>query len=54
VVANNSKILASALSEKDYNATKVQVNVNPSMCAIKPFLIPFLGIEDLMKIDVSV
>jgi len=53
VIAGNSKGLASALSEKDFNASKVQVNVNPSMCAIKPFLIPFLGIEDLMKIDVS-
>ena len=45
--------LASAVSEKDFAVPKIQVNVNPSMCAIKPFLIPFLGIEDLMKIDVS-
>ena len=53
LVAGNTKELASSLAEKDYNATKVQVNVNPSMSSIKPFLIPFLGIEDLMKIDVS-
>jgi hypothetical protein len=54
MIAGNSKELANALSQKDFNATKMQVNVNPSMCAIKPFLIPFLGIEDLMKIDVSI
>lgn len=53
VIADNSKELANALAEKDFMATKVQVNVNPSMCAIKTFLIPFLGIEDLMTIDVS-
>lgn len=54
MVSKNTGELARALSEKDYNATKMQVNVNPSMCAIKPFLIPFLGIEDLMKIDISI
>lgn len=53
LVASNSKDLAKALSDKDFNASKMQVTVNPSMCAIKPFLIPFLGIEDLMKIDVD-
>ena len=53
LVAGNTKELAASLAEKDYQATKVQVNVNPSMSSIKPFLIPFLGIEDLMKIDVS-
>jgi hypothetical protein len=53
LVAGNSKELASSVSGKDFLVPKIQVNVNPSMCAIKPFLIPFLGIEDLMKIDVS-
>ncbi len=53
IVAGNSKELASSVSGKDFAVPKIQVNVNPSMCAIKPFLIPFLGIEDLMKIDVS-
>jgi hypothetical protein len=53
LVANNTKDLATALLAKDFTATKMQVNVNPSMCTIKPFLIPFLGIEDLMKVDVS-
>jgi hypothetical protein len=52
-IAGNAKELAGAVSKKDFSAPKIQVNVNPSMCAIKPFLIPFLGIEDLMKIDVS-
>lgn len=46
--------LISALADNDFIAQKVQVNVNPSMCAIKPYLIPFLGIEDLMRIDLSV
>jgi hypothetical protein len=54
MVNRNTSELATALTAKDYNATKMQVNVNPSMCAIKPFLIPFLGIEDLMKIDISI
>jgi hypothetical protein len=54
ILTKNSGELASSLSEKDFSASKIQVNVNPSMCAIKPFLIPFLGIEDLMKIDVSI
>ncbi len=53
LIAKNSKELASSVSGKDFSVPKIQVNVNPSMCAIKPFLIPFLGIEDLMKIDVS-
>jgi len=53
IIAANSKDLANALKQKDYSTAKIQVNVNPSMCTIKPFLIPFLGIEDLMKIDVS-
>jgi len=53
LIAGNSKELASSVSEKDFLVPKIKVNVNPSMCAIKPFLIPFLGIEDLMKIDVS-
>lgn len=53
LVMGNSKELASSVSGKDYIVPKIQVNVNPSMCAIKPFLIPFLGIEDLMKINVS-
>jgi hypothetical protein len=52
-IAGNAKELAGAVSKKDFSVPKIQVNVNPSMCAIKPFLIPFLGIEDLMKIDVS-
>jgi len=52
-IAGNAKELASSVSKKDFSVPKIQVNVNPSMCAIKPFLIPFLGIEDLMKIDVS-
>ena len=53
LVVNNSKELANSVSSKDFTVPKIQVNVNPSMCAIKPFLIPFLGIEDLMKIDVN-
>ena len=53
LVVGNSKELAGSVSGKDFLVPKIQVNVNPSMCAIKPFLIPFLGIEDLMKIDVS-
>jgi Flagellar hook-length control protein FliK len=53
LIAGHSKELASSVSSKDYSVPKIQVNVNPSMCAIKPFLIPFLGIEDLMKIDVN-
>ena len=53
VFSERSKELAKAISEKDFIPAKVQVNVNPSMCSIKPFLIPFLGIEDLMKIDIS-
>jgi len=53
VFASRSQELAKAVSEKDFIPSKVQVNVNPSMCSIKPFLIPFLGIEDLMKIDIS-
>ncbi|MFH1710053.1 MAG: hypothetical protein ABH860_03140 [bacterium] len=53
LVNSNSKELAGAVSGKDFLVPKIQVKVNPSMCAIKPFLIPFLGIEDLMKIDVS-
>jgi len=53
LINENTKDLAQALSRKDYATTKIKVNVNPSMCSIKPFLIPFLGIEDLMKIDVS-
>jgi len=54
LIAKGSKDLASALSEQDFEATKVQVNVNPSMCAIKPFLIPFLGVEGLMCVDTSI
>ena len=40
-IAGNSKELASSVSKKDFSVPKIQVNVNPSMCAIKPFLIPF-------------
>lgn len=53
LIADNTKTLAVALKDKDYSATQVQVKVNPSMCAIKPFLVDFLGVKDLMAVDLE-
>lgn len=42
------------LSEKGYNVEECQARVNKSMCSIKPFLIPLLGLERLFRIDNTV
>ena len=53
LISENTKTLASALKDKDYQATQMQVKVNPSLVAIKPFLIDFLGVKDLMAVDLE-
>jgi hypothetical protein len=42
------------LSEKGYNVEECQARVNKTMCSIKPFLIPLLGLERLFRIDSTI
>ncbi len=42
------------LSEKGYNVEECQSRVNKTMCSIKPFLIPLLGLERLFRIDSTI
>ncbi len=41
------------LAAKNFDMNKFQVNVNPAMCAIKPYLLPMVRLEDLLRIDIQ-
>ncbi len=46
--------LRKKLAEKGYKVEECQARVNKTMCSIKPFLIPLLGLEKLFRIDSTV
>ena len=45
--------LMKKLLDKDYIAEGFQVKVNSTMCNIRPYLIPMIGLDDLTKINVE-
>lgn len=46
--------LKKKLTEKGYKVEECHARVNKTMCSIKPFLIPLLGLERLFRIDSTV
>ena len=53
-VVRGAEDLKKRMASREYDLQKFQVNVNPAMCAIKPYLLPMVRLEDLMRIDVQV
>ena len=53
MIVKESGILTSALADKDYIANKLQVHINPTLCAVRAFIMPFLTIEDTAQVNVS-
>ncbi len=53
LIIKESGDLKQKLMEKDYIAEGFQVKVNPTMCNIRPYLIPLIGLEDLLRINVE-
>ena len=53
LIASEGDDLKEKLADKNYQTTVFQVKVNKAMCAIKPYLIPLLGLENLLKIDLT-
>jgi len=45
--------LKQKLMEKNYITEGFQVKVNSTMCNIRPYLIPMIGLDDLLRIDVE-
>ncbi|MFA5104063.1 MAG: flagellar hook-length control protein FliK [Candidatus Margulisiibacteriota bacterium] len=46
--------LKTKLTEKGYKVEECSARVNKTMCSIKPFLIPLLGLERLFRIDSTI
>lgn len=53
LIIRQSGDLKQKLFDKDYIAEGFQVKVNPTMCNIRPYLIPLIGLDDLLKINVE-
>lgn len=52
-IITGSGELKKKLMDRDYVAEGFQVKVNPTMCNIRPYLIPLIGLDDLLKINVE-
>jgi hypothetical protein len=52
-VIRESGDLKSKLMDKNYIAEGFQVKVNPTMCNIRPYMIPLIGLEDLLRVSVE-
>lgn len=53
LIIRESGGLKSNLLDKNYITEGFHVGVNPTMCNIRPYLIPLIGIEDLLRINVE-
>lgn len=51
LIEENNKIFKKELNDKNFNVESFQVKTNPSMCSVKPYLIPLLGLNRLLRID---
>ncbi len=52
-IIRESGELKQKLLDRDYIAEGFQVKVNPTMCNIRPYLIPMIGLDDLLRINVE-
>ena len=52
-IIRESGDLKSKLMDKNYIAEGFQVKVNPTMCNIRPYMIPLIGLEDLLRVSVE-
>ncbi len=53
LIIRESGNLKGKLLDKNFATEGFQVKVNPTMCTIKPYLIPLIGLEDLLKINIE-
>jgi hypothetical protein len=53
LIIRESGELKQKMMDQDYVAEGFQVKVNPTMCNIRPYLIPMIGLDDLLKINVE-
>ncbi len=51
LVDQESKSLRGKMYNKGYNVESIQSKTNPSMCTIKPYLIPDFDLDSLFRID---
>lgn len=53
IIAKEFNELREKFSDQNYVTTSFQAKVNPAMCSIKPYLIPILGLDNLLKVDIE-
>ncbi|MFH0887285.1 MAG: flagellar hook-length control protein FliK, partial [bacterium] len=53
LIAANAAILRKKMAEENYNTSGFLVRTNPSLSMIKPYLVPLLDLEALLKVDVE-
>jgi len=53
LIIRESGDIKSKLMDRNYITEGFHVAVNPTMCNIRPYLIPLIGIEDLLRINVE-
>lgn len=53
LIIKQSGELKNKLFDRDYITEGFQAKVNPSMCTMKPYLIPLIGLEDLLRINLE-
>jgi hypothetical protein len=53
IIIKGSGELKNKLFDKDFITEGFQAKVNPPMCTMKPYLIPFIGLEDLLRINLE-
>ncbi|MCX5750014.1 MAG: flagellar hook-length control protein FliK [Candidatus Saganbacteria bacterium] len=54
LVDEQNILIKETLSDKGYHVENVSSRVNTSMCIIKPYLIPLLGLDHLFRIDSTI
>jgi len=53
MIIRESGELKQKLLDRDYVAEGFQVAVNPTMCHIRPYMIPLIGVDNLLRINVE-
>jgi len=52
-IIRDSGDLKQKLMDREYVAESFQVKVNPTMCNIRPYMIPLIGLDDLLRVSVE-
>ena len=53
IIAANGAVLRKKVGEKNFKTSSLLVRTNPTLSTIKPYLIPILDLEALLKVDVE-